>query len=69
MFYAKESPDDVGKWYNDALSMYNWTMLDHTTRTCTARNRGGGQATVTVNPTLHPGMSSIVSIMYTRPNS
>jgi len=68
-FYAKEDPDEVGKWYNDALSMYSWKMLDHTTRTCTARSKNGGQATVIVNPCLHKGMASVVTISYNHPNS
>jgi len=68
-FYAKEEPDEVGKWYNDALSMYSWKMLDHTNRTCTARSKNGGMASVTVNPCLHKGMASVVTISYNHPSS
>jgi hypothetical protein len=68
-FYAKEEPTEVGKWYVDALSMYSWKLLDHGPTTCTARSKSGSQATVTVNQTLHKGMSSVVTIMYYRPSS
>jgi len=68
-FYAKEDADEVGKWYNDALSMYSWKMVDHSPHTCTARSKSGSQATVTVNPCAHKGMASIVTINLNRPNS
>ena len=68
-FYAKEEANDVCKWYYDALSMYNWKMLDHSELSCTARSKSGGRASIMVNSVDHNGMGSMVTIMYHRPNS
>jgi hypothetical protein len=61
---AKENPDEVKKWYQAALDMWQWKTTHSSPQAITALHKDNHTCTIIINPAVEPGYATDIGIYY-----
>lgn len=65
-YLTQEDPIKVKGWYENALSMYQWKILNSAGQTITANHKDGHMCTLIFNPTTKPGYRTHLGMFYSQ---
>ena len=63
-FMTPEEPLKVKDWYENALTMYQWKILNSAGQTITANHKDGHMCTLIFNPCTKPGFRTRMGLFY-----
>ena len=65
-YLTQEDPVKVKDWYENALAMYQWKILNSAGQTITANHKDGHMCTLIFNPTTKPGYRTHLGMFYSQ---
>jgi hypothetical protein len=65
-YLTQEDPTKVKEWYENALAMYQWKILNSAGQTITANHKDGDMCTLIFNPTTKPGFRTHMGMFYSQ---
>ena len=65
-YLTQEDPAKVKGWYENALAMYQWKILNSAGQTITANHKDGDMCTLIFNPTTKPGFRTHMGMFYSQ---
>ncbi|PWT96675.1 MAG: hypothetical protein C5B53_09205 [Candidatus Melainabacteria bacterium] len=65
-YLTQEDPAKVKGWYENALAMYQWKILNSAGQTITANHKDGHMCTLIFNPSTKPGYRTHLGMFFSQ---